>query len=50
VPAEVTAAVMQTPCIFCLNAVRYIIDFSLTVASPQKPMQSADVIIDRAIA
>jgi len=36
VPAEVTASVMQTPCIFCLNEVRYIVDFSLSVASPKK--------------
>ena len=36
VTSEVTAAVMQTPCIFCLNEVRYIIDFSLSVASPKK--------------
>jgi hypothetical protein len=27
---------METPCIFCLNEVRYIIDFSLSVASPKK--------------
>jgi len=38
VASEVTATVMQTPCIFCLNEVRYIIDFSLSVASPRKPM------------
>jgi CheY-like chemotaxis protein len=36
VSSEVSAAVMQTPCIFCLNEVRYIIDFSLSVASPKK--------------
>src|SRR5579872_4431320 len=36
VSSEVTAAVMETPCIFCLSEVRYIIDFSLTVASPEK--------------
>jgi len=36
VTSEVNAAVMQTPCIFCLNEVRYIIDFSLSVASPKK--------------
>ena len=36
VPSEVTSAVMETPCIFCLNEVRYIIDFSLSVASPKK--------------
>jgi CheY-like chemotaxis protein len=36
VSSEVTASVMETPCIFCLNGVRYIIDFSLSVASPRK--------------
>jgi CheY-like chemotaxis protein len=35
VPAEVHGAVMETACIFCLNEVRYIIDFSLSVASPK---------------
>jgi CheY-like chemotaxis protein len=38
VSSEVSAAVMETPCIFCLNEVRYIIDFSLSVASPRKKM------------
>lgn len=36
VSSEVTAAVMVTPCIFCENDVRYIIDFSFAVASPKK--------------
>jgi CheY-like chemotaxis protein len=36
VASEVTTAVMATPCIFCLNEVRYIIDFSLSVASPKE--------------
>ena len=36
VSSEVTATVMETPCIFCLSEVRYIIDFSLSVASPKK--------------
>lgn len=36
VMGEATAAVLITPCIFCLNEVRYIIDFSLSVASPPK--------------
>jgi len=36
VSSEVTATVMETPCIFCLNEVRYIIDFSLSVASPKR--------------
>ena len=28
--------VLETPCLFCVNTVRYIIDFSLSVFSPQK--------------
>ena len=36
VSSEVTASVLETPCIFCLNEVRYIIDFSLSVVSPKK--------------
>lgn len=42
VPSEVMGAVMETPCIFCLNSVRYIIDFSLSVASPRKKMGTPD--------
>jgi CheY-like chemotaxis protein len=38
VSSEVTATVMETPCLFCLNEVRYIIDFSLSVASPKKKL------------
>jgi len=41
VASEVTGAVMVTPCIFCLNEVRYIIDFSLSVASPKHKMGMA---------
>jgi CheY-like chemotaxis protein len=36
VSPEVNPTVMVTPCIFCINEVRYIIDFSLSVASPRK--------------
>jgi CheY-like chemotaxis protein len=38
VASEATGVVMETPCIFCLNEVRYIIDFSLSVASPKNRM------------
>jgi CheY-like chemotaxis protein len=41
VPSEATARVLETPCIFCLNEVRYIIDFSLSVASPKKQVGNA---------
>ena len=40
VSSEATGAVMETPCIFCLNEVRYIIDFSLSVASPRKEIET----------
>ena len=40
VSSEATGTVMETPCIFCLNKVRYIIDFSLSVASPRKALPS----------
>jgi CheY-like chemotaxis protein len=40
VESEVAASVMETPCIFCLNSVRYIIDFSLSVASPKQTAPS----------
>src|ERR1051326_5011579 len=43
VPSEVLGTVMETPCIFCLNAVRYIIDFSLSVASPRKKTATPDL-------
>lgn len=41
VESEGGATVMETPCIFCLNPVRYIIDFSLSVASPRKTAMGA---------
>jgi CheY-like chemotaxis protein len=46
--SEVTAAVMETPCIFCLSEVRYIIDFSLSVASPKKRTMTVPPINGRA--
>jgi CheY-like chemotaxis protein len=33
---EALPEVQETPCLFCSNTVRYIIDFSLSVASPDK--------------
>jgi hypothetical protein len=36
VSQEVNPEVVETPCIFCLTNVRYIIDFSLSVASPKR--------------
>src|SRR5438045_1119747 len=43
VAEEVTSSVLTTPCIFCLSEVRYIIDFSLSVTSPKKPVTLAPV-------
>jgi CheY-like chemotaxis protein len=36
VSSEINPEIVETPCIFCLSKVRYIIDFSLSVASPAK--------------
>jgi CheY-like chemotaxis protein len=33
---EALPEVQETPCLFCPNTVRYIVDFSLSVASPDK--------------
>jgi hypothetical protein len=41
VASDAMARVEETPCIFCLNQVRYIIDFSLSIASPRKPAEGA---------
>jgi CheY-like chemotaxis protein len=48
VPREVISSVLTTPCIFCLNEVRYIIDFSLSVASPPKKIAELASIAGRA--
>jgi len=48
VSSEVNATVMRTPCIFCLNEVRYIIDFSLSVASPKKGTEALASLAGRA--
>jgi CheY-like chemotaxis protein len=37
VTTEENPEVLETPCLFCSNKVRYIIDFSLSVSSPTKP-------------
>jgi hypothetical protein len=41
VAAEAQPRIETTTCIFCQNTVRYIIDFSLSVASPAKPASKA---------
>jgi CheY-like chemotaxis protein len=48
VTGELTPTVLTTPCIFCLNEVRYIIDFSLSVASPRKEIVELASIAGRA--
>jgi CheY-like chemotaxis protein len=39
VTRELTAEVLKTPCIYCPHEVRYIIDFSRSVSSPQRRAQ-----------
>jgi CheY-like chemotaxis protein len=38
VAEEATSEILLTPCLFCTNEVRYIIDFSRSVTSPEKTM------------
>jgi CheY-like chemotaxis protein len=33
--------IQETPCLFCPNTVRYVIDFSLAIASPRPDMEAA---------
>jgi CheY-like chemotaxis protein len=49
VPGEVTSSVVTTPCIFCLSEVRYIIDFSLSVASPKKQVANVPSCTERQV-
>jgi len=48
VSSEATGTVMETACIFCLNKVRYIIDFSLSVTSPRKEIETVTFIAGKA--
>src|ERR1022692_4512387 len=41
VAEEVSAEILLTPCVFCANEVRYIIDFSRSVSSSEKTMAVA---------
>jgi len=36
--------IQETPCLFCPNTVRYIIDFSLSIASPRPEVEAATII------
>ncbi len=40
VTAEQNPEVLETPCLFCSNTVKYIIDFSLSVSSPPRKVFS----------
>jgi hypothetical protein len=44
VAEDVVPEILETPCIFCLSNVRYIVDFSGSVASPvkQEPQSAMD--------
>lgn len=39
--AAASPEIQQTPCLFCLNPVRYIIDFSVSVVSPRRERMAA---------
>ena len=41
VTTEQNPEVRETPCLFCSNTVKYIIDFSLSVASPPRKLSGA---------
>jgi CheY-like chemotaxis protein len=49
VTGEENPEVLETPCLFCSNAVRYIIDFSLSVFSPTK-VKATPVITRKTVA
>jgi hypothetical protein len=40
VATEDLQKVQETPCLFCPNTVRYIIDFSRSIASPESELES----------
>ena len=41
VPTQDLRKLQETPCLFCLNTVRYVIDFSRSVASPRTQKEEA---------
>jgi hypothetical protein len=41
VATEDLRKIQETPCLFCPNTVRYVIDFSLSVASPRSEVDVA---------
>ena len=44
VTTEDLQKIQETPCLFCPNTVRYIIDFSLAIASPQPQGKAAPMV------
>lgn len=40
---EATPEIRETPCLFCPNTVRYVIDFSRSLMSPQRATRAASV-------
>jgi CheY-like chemotaxis protein len=45
VTTEDLQKIQETPCLFCPDTVRYIIDFSLLIASPQRDQDSIEPVI-----
>jgi len=43
VTTEDLQKIQETPCLFCPNTVRYIIDFSLSIASPRPDAEAATI-------
>lgn len=43
VTTEDLEKIQETPCLFCPNTVRYIIDFSLGIASPRREAEAAPI-------
>jgi len=44
VTVEDLQEIQETPCMFCPNIVRYVIDFSLSIASPRPEVRAATII------
>jgi CheY-like chemotaxis protein len=44
VPAEDLQKIQETPCLFCPNTVRYVIDFSLSIASPRQEVKAVTIV------
>jgi hypothetical protein len=42
VTKEDVQRIQETPCLFCPNTVRYVIDFSLAIVSPRPEMKAAE--------